>query len=67
MANLWSKAVGIIHKKKFQGQPLMAAMKDPETKQLYEQMKGKSGMTGKVTSMKKGRKSRKNRKTRGRK
>lgn len=67
MANLWSKAVGIIHKKKFLGQPLMAAMKDPETKQLYEQMKGKSGMTGKMKPMKKGKKSRKNRKTRGRK
>lgn len=66
MANLWSKAVGIIHKKKFSGQPLMAAMKDPETKQLYEQMKGKAGMTGKTMPMKKGKKSRKNRKTRGR-
>jgi hypothetical protein len=66
MANLWSKAVGIIHKKKFSGQPLMAAMKDPETKQLYEQMKGKAGMTGKAmpSKMGKGKKSRKNRKTR---
>jgi len=69
MANLWSKAVGIIHKKNFQGQPLRAAMKSPETKELYEQMKAKSGMTGKVKPMKKGKgkKSRKNRKTRGRK
>lgn len=67
MANLWSKAVGIIHKKKYVGQPLLPAMKDPETKQLYEQMKGKMGMTGKAKPMKKGKgkKSRKNRKTRG--
>jgi len=69
MANLWSKAVGMIHKKKYTGQPLQAAMKDPETKQLYEQMKGKAGVTGKMKPMKKGKgkKSRKNRKTRGRK
>jgi hypothetical protein len=69
MANLWSKAVGIIHKKKYTGQPLQAAMKDPETKELYEQMKGKAGVTGKMKPMKKGKgkKSRKNRKTRGRK
>jgi hypothetical protein len=66
MANLWSKAVGIIHKKKYQGQPLLPAMKDPETTQLYEQMKGKAGVTGKAKPMKKGKKSRKNRKTRGR-
>ena len=67
MANLWSKAVGIIHKKKYTGQPLLPAMKDPETKALYEQMKGKAGMTGKAMPTKKGKKSRKNRKTRGRK
>jgi hypothetical protein len=67
MGNLWSKAVGIIHKKNFQGQPLRAAMKSPETKALYEQLKGKAGVTGKVKPMKKGKKSRKNRKTRGRK
>jgi hypothetical protein len=67
MANLWSKAVGIIHKKMFQGQPLSAAMKSPETKALYEQMKGNAGVTGKMRPMKKGKgkKSRKNRKTRG--
>jgi hypothetical protein len=67
MANLWSKAVGIIHAKKYSGQPLLPAMKDPETKQLYAQMKGKAGVTGKMKPMGKGRKSRKNRKTRGRK
>ena len=65
MGNLWSKAVGIIHKKNFQGQPLRAAMKSPETKALYEQLKGKAGVTGKMRPMKKGKKSRKNRKTRG--
>jgi hypothetical protein len=64
MANLWSKAVGMIHKKKYQGKPLSLAMKDPETKILHEQLKGKSGMaTGKMRkanrSTKKNRKSRK--------
>jgi hypothetical protein len=68
MANLWSKAVGIIHRQKFLGQPLQAAMKSPETKELYEKLKGNAGKTGKVYNkgkfQKKGKKSRKNRKTR---
>lgn len=65
MANAWSKAVSIIHKKKYGGKPLALAMKDPETKALYEQLKGKSGaVTGK---MRKGKRStKKNRGTRRR-
>ncbi len=59
MANAWSKAVGIIHKKKYEGKPLKLAMKDPETRALYNQMKGSVGVTGKVR--KTGKKSRKNR------
>jgi hypothetical protein len=65
MANTWSKAVGIIHKKKYNGKPLTLAMNDPETRTLYAQLKGKPGMaTGKMR--KNMRVSKKNRRTRRR-
>ena len=42
MANLWSKAVGQIHKQYYKGQPLSKAMKDGRTRQLYAQLQNNS-------------------------
>ena len=42
MANLWSKAVGQIHRQYYKGQALSKAMKDGRTRQLYAQLQNNS-------------------------